>query len=281
MGFRFEKLYADLVTPDGTVCVVYLAWLHAWGLRRGFAGLEVYWPDGRREVVHAAAHPQATSSGAGDLDLSFDVPGGPFVLTYRAVHGSWAPDGAPPCDGLRWSVKVPRAEATGRWAGDPGRPVLRGVGYADCVEIARPTRTLNLGLLRWGRVHLPDATLVYTAVDFRSGPAWQRAAHWADGAMAQWDRFAIGETESGTTVKLDGRTGQLLITPHRALHVGDAIDRARFPGALERMFSSAVTGRATERRSLGRAHWTAGGEALSAWGLHETVRFGPPVGVAS
>ncbi len=266
MGFQLEKLYADLITPDGTVCVAYVAWLRAYGTRSAHAGLELYWPDGSREVVHARPDPQRTHT-AGEFELSFDVPGGPFVLTYRVLHGAWTPEGDSPCDGLRWCVKAARAEAVGRWMNDPARPELRGVGYSDWVEIERPTRGLGLDMLQWGRVHLPDATLVWTAVDFRSGPAWHRAAQWSDSGTAAWDTFGIHAAQAKMTVTLPGHPDLLCITPARALHAGDAIDRARFPSLLERTISRAATGPVTERRSLGRVG--------SSWALHEAVRFGP------
>jgi hypothetical protein len=272
MRFRCEKLYADLVTPDGTVCVAYLAWLDAWGLRRTFAGLELYWPDGRREIAHARPQSGPTGSPPRDLDLSFDVPGGPFVLTYRTAHGPWRPAGGPPREGLRWEVKAARAEAVGRWTNDPRRPELRGIGYVDSVEMDRPVRHLDLGALRWGRVHLPDATFVFNAVDFRSGASWHRAARWSEGVMVEWDAFRLDDSMARTIVQLPDRRGHLSIAPDRALHVGDAIDHVRFPGAVARMVSRAVTGPAAERRSLGRARWTTDGPQ-SSWALHETVRF--------
>jgi hypothetical protein len=276
MGFRLEKLYADLITADGTVCVAYQAWLDAWGIRRAFAGLELYWPDGTRDVIQARPHPGPLSRREGALDLSFDVPGGPFVLTFGATHPAWTPAGGAPCDALRWSVKVPRAQVVGRWMGDPRRPELRGVGYADWVEMDRPARALKLGLLRWGRAHLPDGTLVYSTVQFRSGRSWQRAALWSDGRPAQWSVVGVHETESGTTVELPGHPERLLLAPRRELHVGHAIDRERFPRALRRMLSSAVTGPAVEKRSLSSAGWASDCAASGSWSLHETVRFGAP-----
>jgi hypothetical protein len=269
MRFRCSKLYADLVTADGTVCVAYLAWLDAWGLRRAFAGVELYWPGGRREILQARPQAEHDAFASGDLRLSFDVPGGPFELEYATVHGAWTPDGEPPGGALRWGVKVARAEAVARWRGDRARPELRGIGYADWVEMDCPPRRLGLRLLRWGRVHGPDATLVFNAVDFRSGRSWRRAARWSGGERADWSAFGI-EGAPAEVVDLPGSPGALAIDKGRPLHVGDAIDRGRFPGALARMVSSAVTGPAAEQRSLDRARWSDG----ASWALHEAVRFG-------
>jgi len=57
MTFRFRKLYADVVSDDGTVTIVYLTWLELWGARFASAGVERYGSDGGREVQHA--RPQA------------------------------------------------------------------------------------------------------------------------------------------------------------------------------------------------------------------------------
>src|SRR5437773_9886988 len=57
MTFRFRKLYADVVSDDGTVTIVYLTWLELWGARFASAGVERYGSDGGRDVQHAP--PQA------------------------------------------------------------------------------------------------------------------------------------------------------------------------------------------------------------------------------
>ena len=265
MRFLFEKLYADLVTADGTVCVAYLAWLDAWGMRKAYAGLELYWPDGLREVVRA--RPRTNRADLGDaIHLSLDVPGGPFVMDHRVRHGGWTPSGDPPGEGIRWCVKAARADVVARWTGDRSRPVLEGIGYSDWVEIARPVRSLALGTLRWGRIHMPDSTIVFDAIDFGSRRSWRRAARWTASGMTEHETFELDASQVGASVWLP-ETSPVGLEIARELHAGDAIDAARFPSALDRMMSRAVTGRAVERRSLSRLR--PGG-----WALHESVRFG-------
>ena len=138
-----------MISADGTVCVAYVAGLRAFGMKSAHAGLELYSPDGRREVIHGRSDGQSAKTSVGEFELSFDVPGGPFVLTYRVLHGAWTPAGDPPCDGLRWCVKVARAEAVGRWMNDPERPELRGVGYLEPRHIVR----LASGFLLGGAVY--------------------------------------------------------------------------------------------------------------------------------
>ncbi|HSU40653.1 MAG TPA: hypothetical protein VLJ38_13835, partial [Polyangiaceae bacterium] len=76
--YAFEKLYADLVTADGTVCIVYVAWTELFGVRRQTAGVELYTPDGRREVMHARAAVELPELDAPEWRLRLELPSGPF-----------------------------------------------------------------------------------------------------------------------------------------------------------------------------------------------------------
>ncbi len=103
MQYRFKKLYADLVARDSTAVVVYVASIEFMGLRHEYAGLEVYWNNGRREVFRAPKPTLASQAPSGSpvWELRLDVPGGPFVLRYEEVHGPWRPHSGPSED-LRW-----------------------------------------------------------------------------------------------------------------------------------------------------------------------------------
>jgi len=269
--FRFRKLYVDLVTADGTVCVAYLARLHVLGVRTTHAGVEIYGADGKREVIRARALSHRLDAARGEIVLSLDVPGGPFVLTQGAVHGPWAPSGPSPCRGLSWRVLAARTAAHARWLGAEGRE-LHGLGYADWVEIERPTRLLRLSRLRWGRVHLPDATVVFNAVHLRSGESWQRSACWSAGGPIESTGLSMAFHAGQLDLAWRGR--RVRIEPVRTLHAGEPIDPSRFPGAIERLVSNAITGPAEEERCLGRARWLEESSAAHGWALHETVRFG-------
>ena len=41
-GYEFSKLYADLVTEEGAVCIFYLVWVRLLGRTYPQAGVEVY-----------------------------------------------------------------------------------------------------------------------------------------------------------------------------------------------------------------------------------------------
>jgi hypothetical protein len=140
--YGFDKLYLDVVTDDGTVCIVYLTWTEVLGLRSATAGFELYPPNGSREVVHARRAPAPPDLAAPEWRVELDVPGGPLEVRHTARSEGWTPAGGFPA--VDWSVKTARAEVEARWLGDPSRPVLRGRGYADWVSLRKITRRLNM-----------------------------------------------------------------------------------------------------------------------------------------
>ncbi|CAN5909317.1 hypothetical protein BH23GEM7_BH23GEM7_21160 [soil metagenome] len=116
MAFRFRKLYADLVTEDGTVCITYLAWVEAWGMCSAFSGVELYSSAGTREVLRGLA-PAAIPPPGGDgrpVELHLEFPAGSFSLRFEPVHAPWRPAGQSPDAALDWSVRVPRAAVVAR-----------------------------------------------------------------------------------------------------------------------------------------------------------------------
>ena len=288
MSFRFRKLYADLVTDDGAVCVVYLAWLEAWSVRTAFAGVELYGPSGRREVLRAASPPPnvAIEPRQGGLEIRLDLRGGPFVLAYSGSGSPWAPCGLGPAPGLHWRGVVPRADAVARWPGDPSRHCLRGTGYADWVELRRTPRRLDLSLVEWGRVHLPAETLVFTGVSLRRGGGWRRLLTWSGDAPTPREYTNFRLRRLGNTTRPDVRfdlelpfaaregVRHLTLEPRRRIHRGPALDGARFPALSERLGTRLLVGRIRETRYLSRAVAQPGRGGAPAWALHEWVRFG-------
>src|SRR5437879_13093493 len=146
MTFRFRKLYADVVSDDGTVTIVYLTWLELWGARFASAGVERYGPDGSRDVQHA--RPQAwefSPDSVGDgWGVRLELPSGGFELRYQSALSSWRPNGDLPDPAMEWRVLIPRASVVGRSGGQE----LRGTGYSDWVELRRPPRLLGIRRLR-------------------------------------------------------------------------------------------------------------------------------------
>jgi hypothetical protein len=271
MSFRFKKLYADLVGEDGTVCITYLAWLEVLGSRSTFAGLELYSPDGTRQVVRA--RPRSHAVDATGIEIELEVPGGTFRLHQRSLHHAWMPSGQSAHPAIHWSVVTARAESEGELCTDGTHSRWRGIGYADWVEIRRPTRMLGLGLLQWGRLHLPDETIVFNGVRLRSGQQWKRVAHWSTAGEQEEADFAVTHGHRAMTLMLPGADASPVhVLDGRTLHSGDPIDPQRFPGIVERTLSAVITGRAVEDRRVGRVRRP--GAKASGWAVYETVRFG-------
>lgn len=275
MAFRFRKIYADLVTDDGTVVVAYLARTDAWGLRSGAGGLELYRPDGSREVIRSRSPgPLRPPDGDHPVELRLEMPTDTFRLRYEPSPPPWSP-GPSPLPGLAWSVRVARARVTGTWT--RGRSDMVGTGYVDWVELSRPTRTLGLRRIEWGRIHTARSTSVFLGISSRDG-SWHRAA--------RWDRSGAGEPRVRDDVRFrapDGgpaglecrgdREFDAVLAPQRVLHCGPAIDRARSPGLIERLAFRLITGPCHETRWVSRVY-RPGSPAPIGWAVHEVVRFG-------
>lgn len=298
MAFRFRKLYADLVAEDGTVLIVYMTWMKAWGLSRAMAGFELYPPAGTHRVSRALAPPipPRASAAAGPLELSMEHAGGSLRLRYEPLYEAWRPASRAPFPGLQWSVRVPRASGVARWDGAaPGdgtaRSELRGLGYVDWVELVRPTRLLGVRSLEWGRVHLPRRTIIFAGLESRSGAWWRRLVHWRgpEGTgPAEHGGYRLvpgGEGSLGLELPPEfpaSAGSRLVLRPRRVLRRGSVLDPDRSPGGLERLVLRLVTGPSGETRWLsdaeGDVHLAEGGghdgTAGSGTALHEVVRFG-------
>lgn len=275
MTFRLRKLYADVVSGDGTVTVAYLTWLEAWGARFASAGVERYGPDGRRSVLHAQPptsefDPDSVRDGwRVGLEL---VGGGALELRYDRALGPWRPPGPPPHPAMVWRVLIPRAVVAGCWSG-PGEPGgLCGTGYCDWVELRAAPRLLGMRLLRWGRLHLPSETIVFSQLSFGSGHSWSRAARWHGAESQPSDGVVVALDETGG-VRIDpGGAEPLALFAIRLLHDGPAFDRVRLPTAGLHLAVRVVAGSLQERRWLARSAESS--RPGAGWCLHEVVRFG-------
>jgi hypothetical protein len=264
--YAFEKLYMDVVTDDGTVCIVYLTWTSVLGVRQATAGYELYTPDGRREVVHARRPVPLPDLAAPAWRIELDVPGGPFEVRHAARAGGWTPaEGFPAVD---WSVKTARADVEIRWLSDTARPALRGRGYADWVSLHKITRRLGMRRVDWGRAHVGETTLVWNRIESTAGDVWTRAISVRGGERAECR--AIELTPGGDAVVVAARTVEL--GAGRVIHDGPALDRERLPSRVARELARLVSPPIDETRWVRRARVT--GEPAEGWALLEHVRFG-------
>jgi len=273
---RLRKLYVDCVGEDGSVCIAYVSSLDAFGLGIAPAGIEHYDTRGRHAIRRGRALLSLAREPAADAlsVLQFELDGRRAVLELEPEQDALPlPEGAPP--GLRWCVKLARARVHVRDLRGPG-DVFSGTGYADWVELARMPRGLGLLQLDWGRVHLPGASVIYTALERSRGPAFRSATFWPRGGTPRAiEQFSLSEcAQTGTQrLRLEQRGGalELELRPERALHQGSAVDAARFPSRIERGLSRAVAGPTRERRWLSRARCA---ELGAGFAVHESVRFG-------
>jgi hypothetical protein len=271
--YRLEKVYVDLVAEDRTVCIGYWTVSELLGKPLLQGMVEVFWADGRHEAVRARPSPMPTSPLPHEAPLRLRLPEGEMTWDFDAKHGGVS--SARIGRSLDWSVEFARARVTARWPGGSGRPTLRGVGYADRVRLGRLPRRLGLSSLRWGRVHLPDETLVFTAVRFRSGDGWSEAISWSDSSRKlSVTRFDIEDLDERVLVEMPGRS--LALRPVRVLHEGPAIDSLRFPRAFERLAVRSLAGPTQEIRWLARAERPDRQPGEDGWAIHERVLFGPP-----
>jgi hypothetical protein len=206
--------------------------------------------------------------------IDFELDGGAYVFETHAEQGRLVP-ACPPLAGLSWNVELARARGQLRRL-DRHAPTLAGTCYADWVELTRWPRALGLVSLEWGRLHLEAGTVVYTEARRSSGPPFRAASLWARGCCAQpiadWT-LAVQSTEGARRLRF-GRRGDAFeaeLVPQRALHLGAAADRARFPSVVEQTFYRALAGPMHEQRWLSRAHSSSFGDGVA---VHECVRFG-------
>jgi hypothetical protein len=270
MSYELRKLYADLVTADGTVCVLYLTWVRLLGRWHARTGLEIYWADGRREVRHGTGAPPPPENDATLDRIALDVqlPGGLCELRFEPEHGALMP-ASRPCPSLSWSVKLARGRSTLR-APDLGE--LTGIGYADWVSLTRATRLLGLRSLTWGRAHLPDATVVFTELDFVHDRPWRAAGRGAAPGkpLEAIDASAQLAEHGRGRIELANGAAAIALEPRRVLHAGNAFGPERVPRRLDRVVARAVGGATFETRWLGRA---SDGDR-SGWAVYERVAFG-------
>lgn len=267
-AYEYRKVYADCVTPEGEVCVLYLHYVRIAGVWTARASVERYHADGQRELVHGTGSPALVGpdSALADVPLDLDVGGQRFRMVLEPELGPWQPAVPPPPDALTWRVLAVRTRAHVQW----GEFELRGTGYVDYVQITRPTRQLGLHHLRWGRVHLPDRTVVLEHLDLRDGRTWDVGVDWRLGESTPRDLTgpATVDGHGRGTVPLDD--GAVELVPERVLHDGNAFDPERVPRRIDRWACEVLGGPTHETRWLGEGHL---GKA-HRMALYEAVTFG-------
>ncbi len=265
----FEKLYADLVAPDGSVYVLYLATLDFLGSRLRFAEVETYPAQGQRRVFASrpsSAH-RATLAPDEPLDIELKTSSGTFRFQAHQLNGGFVPS-HPPRFGLEWSVCMGRTEARLELPVALGGGVVTGTGYIDHLRVARSTVRRGLRTLDWGRAHFASSSIVWTQLKFSDGQTWGQFARWPlPGAAAEPGPLALSERVAVAQIEAAGGSVQ----SERVLHEGGALDRSRVPGAPVRWLLNAIAGETHQRRWVTRIG--EAGHQTTGWGIHESVSF--------
>ena len=278
ISFTARKLYVDVVDERGTVWIFYFLDLRSALVRQRLAGVERYPRCGRATFQRAARMPDWPARPRQNASFAFrmEVADGPVEFSAVSLLPAWFPAGPPMAVPVRWHVASPRLAVTLRSADFPRE--LRGVGYADCVEIRALPRSLDLGRLRWGRIHGADETFIFTEVVPRRGDPWRHAALWQrNDAALEWDAFCVEELADGMTFAATGslhaHACRVFLGNERTLRNGDTIDSDRLPGPGERLLYRFLMGRTAERRWAGSARLNGKDFGLGA-AVHEWVDFG-------
>lgn len=259
MSLTIEKAYADLVTGDGTVCVVYLLRARWKRFSHPYAGVQLFHADGSRTCERAVDYRGEAISrpSSEELEIRLELPSGSLKLSYEVEDGPWSPGPDTDRPGLDWSVLMARGTGALTWANGSRR--LEGQGYVDRVRLGRMPRQLGIRRLDWGRIHLARSTMVYTDVQFRDGHRWARTATWAEGEVEPRER--AGPVDAG-----------LSFDTVRILHRGPAIEAAPAPSRTERLVSRLLIGPACDDRRLSRARQLGTAVRDDGWAVHETIR---------
>lgn len=277
MVFFYQKLYTDCITSSGDIFIVYLTWLRWLGVEQCACGFEWYSPDGTRKV-HQTSKPPRDLNGLheeGAISFSLDLPS-PLHVQITPSLSPWRPSGTSPLQGLSWSNRVPRANVQLRWE-TPSSPTLwEGDGYADWVEITQRPSTLPLQTLQWGRLHLPETTVVYTHLIAKDGTPWTRVGEWSQGEFRETHDLTLQDQAPAFHLELSQPLASsqcYTLTPQRVLHQGDAINKERYPQVLQRTIARWLSGPMTETRWYSRVQ-SQTDPRQTGWALHERVFFG-------
>lgn len=265
-GFRLEKTYLDVVSPEGDVAIAYDVAM-TWGrLRLAAASALVSRRDGE-ETSRTAVGTRAVRETAGG--------GWTFASSRLAALGRWdeglrGRDVSLPAEGpVLWT---PLATAVGAEITVAGRRV-EGLGYVERLELGIEPWRLPMGILRWGRFIADDGSASATWISWRDAADRRSTLELAivDGERA--------EDPEASPRRVTWRGGSLEIDPVRTLR--DA-PLAQGPAALVARFLPGLPGRflrAHERKRLARGTLRRGPNATPVAGLviDEEVRF-PTVG---
>ena len=252
--FSLRKWYLDCVGDSGDLCIAYRAELNVAGAQLATASLLRFDDRGglrSRWTVRSCPEP------SGEDVLSWQAP--PLDLSARFERrdpscSATLLDG--PGGTVRWTCTHPRAAVEMRIAGE----VLRGIGYAEVLDLTVPPWKLPIDELRWGRLLTVSHGVVW--IEWR-GSHPQRLVL-VDGIPTSGEVEERGLRAGGARALLheprvlrSGRIGETVVS---------AVPR------LERLVPGRILGlEETKWRSRGTLQ--IGSCKEEGWAIHELVRW--------
>jgi len=256
-NFELSKWYLDAVGEDGEVFIGYRAALRWRRLQASYAA-----------ALTGGAHETRTASSVRSEEepvlrmgsLAWEAPA-------LELQGTWTGN-APallrtlyecPGGSVVWACLFPRAEAGVRI----GARNIRGLGYAERLEMTLPPWRLPLETLRWGRFLSPDRFVVW--IDWQA-PERSRTWVFVDGQEEREARVSEEEISfEGGRLRLP-QAGRLQLRDGRLSHLLRSLS---LPLSL---LCRARAIHETKWRTRGILE-CAGAPAVEGWAIHEVVRF--------
>lgn len=259
--FFARRLYADLVTSDGTVVVMHVNWVRIGGVPSGRASVAIHRPDGFTRVMHGTGSPP-TPLPDGGFRYVVTRPDGCALTLEHAGPVDWRLPRTSVARQLTWHVSVASAPAT--FTEDD--ETLTGTGYADCLEFGTAPRKLGVRSLHRGRVHVPDRAVAFLAAEFADSD-FRLVGDWSITGLKLTEVTPF--VHAGDT-HLRAPFGFLRLEPLQMLHSGGPLD---VPNRVVRSAAQALHGPATEARWVSRA-LPAEGKGPTGIAVHDVLSYG-------
>ena len=262
MGFRLTKWYLDCVGADGEAVIAYWAragWrgvsvAYAGLLRRAAAG-EVVTSFTLRPGTEPRIVEGVVSWQCAGLGVRGEWRGGE---RHRAISRTLLEDSG---GRVRWECVAPAAEVEVEQTGAAG--TLRGLGYAERIEMTIAPWRLPIRELRWGRWISAERSVVW--IDWRGRHPMTLIA--LDGAE-------VAGSVADLAVRMEGDT-ELTLSREGVIRSGrlGATVLGSIPG-LRSVLPDAILS-TQEDKWIGRGVLrSADGSTDEGWAIHEIVRFG-------
>lgn len=270
--FSLNKWYLDVVSPDGQAAIINLARCRLGPLH--LSAVSVLWSKpgaepqsetrlaGFEEPHPGGDHPAWRCDSLG-LGVAWSTPE-PACQPQHLLSDQRSPT-------VTWSILSPRAETRVSWNGSS----IRGLGYAERLDLRTPPWKLPIDQLRWGRALAEGSWVVW--LEWK-GPE-PRAV-----VLSSTSTDAVPRIDDTTVAQFRPDRAESPPSLQVALHEGRVLREGTLASAALRAipglnaWGAGAWLNSHERKLICPATITRGGDSDHAWAIHETVRFAhPPV----